>query len=875
MATGGAYIGQPIFKVNILNGSPFNGIPHQEWSYYFTEDNFDSLTTPQNIFPLPQPWNGVRCAEDMQNYDNFLVDAEGKKLEEAKDANGGLVSPESALAVDSLTEQRKNMETAGSKYDGSADRFFTWQVMDTNLFDPGDGNPNTKPFKNMNEVTNTGPKWMYAKKVKGDGASVPTILSPFMKNLPNDAKTGVHWACTTTNNWPVLQPFEFLFYHEEHKPEIPAETPPLNPTIKIVTDNFKVDISKRAYLALSFGGHSAAEGDVNYLILLVRGCSPRLYRIKGSNQVVLSSVYQKDDGEDFFSPNKSNISLKVEPIAFGMMITSNLFGEGRWIVNETDSEGDPILIGGKQMRIFSGNVKAGFAIRPVQYAKGTFLTSGQPVTQAANDSDSPVFTTAMKGPGTNAGAASTDDEIHAVDSEYVNGKAVRSFVDSVSKATPYRLNRKIDFEAQKTDEQASNNVKTITYALKITMTPSDVSTDAGWTIKNGRSPYLWQVRGSLTPLDGGGGGGGGTDVTCAVLSCDLTWSASSFTEFSHTGSLRLLMRPPTQVPIPESYTNRALYLTIDAYWQNGQENGDKQTRIFTGMTVGSSIEQTAETDIMVLQIEDYMNALEGCKFVLSPYYDGMVAKLAVKDIVRQLGLPSDNIMSGSNQITDADDPLDYGLPFNNPFEQPQFRFKMGSSLKSGVLKIAELDLKSVFFDEFGNFHYDSIPGGIFASEDSTPVEDFVTSPKNGDAMRVVWNTFSSGRHINDVFNVISVGTVDKKTGQPIYIGDAFEDSIFNPGAEGYLGFRKHLIINDPAIGSAPAAGRYLTTYANRVTIPPYTFKFETFGRAGLRPLSIVTIDGAPARIMNISMHADAKENNWWMNLECEWFDSRS
>jgi hypothetical protein len=358
------------------------------------------------------------------------------------------------------------------------------------------------------------------------------------------------------------------------------------------------------------------------------------------------------------------------------------------------------------------------------------------------------------------------------------------------------------------------------------------------------------------------------------MSCDLSWNATSFTEFAHTGSFKVLTFPKVGEIDMRTYTNRSIYIEIWGHWMYGV--GDEQARkIFTGMTTGSNVEIVAGKEVINFQIMDYMNVLEGVKFVLSPYYDGMKASKAVRDIVRQTGLSDASIFSGSSNISNAnDDPSEYGLPFTNPFEQPQFRFKTGSSLKEAVLKIAELDLKTVFFDTEGNFHYDPIPGGIFNNLDTTPVAEFVSSPNDtDDPTLVAWNMVSFGRGINDVYNVIQVNTVDKATGNPIITGVTYNASIFNPKAEGYLGFRKLLIMQDAAIGSVDAANKYLDTYRNRVTKPPITFKFETFGRSDLKPLAIITLDGQKARIMNISMRSDAATPTWWMSFECEWFDA--
>jgi hypothetical protein len=327
-----------------------------------------------------------------------------------------------------------------------------------------------------------------------------------------------------------------------------------------------------------------------------------------------------------------------------------------------------------------------------------------------------------------------------------------------------------------------------------------------------------------------------------------------------------------------TYTNRAVYFRISAWWANGvgQDPGVGKRQIFEGMSVGATVETKAELETVTFKLEDYMNALEGGKFVLSPYYDGMNASKAVRDIVKQLGVADSKILAGDTAISSTkNDPNEYVLPFANPFEQPQFRFPDGSSYKAAVIKIATLDGKTVYFDAKGNFHYDPIPGGVFGgAQNVTIVENFFTSPRAASSNKqVVWNMSSFTRAVNDTYNVISVKTVDKDTGALITLADANDASNNDPQAEGYLGYRKHLMINESALGSVSAAGKYINTYRERVFIPPLTARFETYGYTGLKPLDTITLDGSPVRVLNISRTFNAQENQYWMNVEGEWFFS--
>ena len=199
------------------------------------------------------------------------------------------------------------------------------------------------------------------------------------------------------------------------------------------------------------------------------------------------------------------------------------------------------------------------------------------------------------------------------------------------------------------------------------------------------------------------------------------------------------------------------------------------------------------------------------------------------------------------------------------------------------MNIAKMDFKCVYFDRFGRFHYDTMPGGLFVNKAFTIKEKFwssqITAAASGDVItpdklkKIVWNSVSFSRLINDVYNVIQVSSVTKRLQAKVSVGSAYKAGIFDPNAEGYLGYRKHLMIAEPALGSIDAVGRYIENYRRRVFIPPLTAKFETYGYTGLQPLDIIELDGQKLRILNISSRISATENIYFMNIEGEWFFS--
>lgn len=895
-------IGKARLQVTMLPRSPFNGIPEQEWSYYLTKDNLGSMTVPSNdIDALPAPFNGYRIIESSANYDNYLMDTKKKYLED----------------FDSASSRRVQLiESIHGKPSGPQKKFFTWQVGQNLFFNspaasttgsPSETptsqtvpNPGPTSFDDAQAQPNSNiPTWSYVQKTNPN-SRVANIITPFMNKVMSDHTGPVHWGAEMISSLALNQGFEILFYHDGQVHAIADDAPKLDFIYgdqnlgfpdEIGSDGKPkpFDLSKRAYFAIEIG---VTNNKHRYLLLFVKGKSPRSY-VVGKKGAGFLNEFTDFDGEKLFDPDNTFFNCKVEPVGNGLLITSTQFDGKVWAITGTNS--DPIFVGQGPLHLYSGNIQAGFAMRPLQYkASGEFTTPSNTIVQAGGDDRVPICTTAIKGVGDDAtrasSGASSGGEVHAADAEKINGQAGKSFFDYLA-GEPDLVGgiRTINCTIQQvpdpnTDPSAQDaavgpnttQITKKTYAINVKMKACDLpQPGSGFVVKNGRSPYIWQIRATLPQEDHSGSNDQGIDISCDVLSCDMSWNASSYNELNHTGTLKILNRPRVGEGIDyKGITNRAVYFSISAWWDGGlghDPEGDGR-KIFEGMSVGATVDTQAEKEVVTLKLEDYMNALHGGKFVLSPYYDGMKAVAAVHDIVRQIGLSEDRILTGDTQINQApNDPQGFGLPFTG-FDAPQFRFPDGSSYKEAVLKIAQLDGKTCYFDTQGRFHYDPVPGGITGSQNYTTQASFFSSPRQTDTMKhVCWNMTSFTRAINDVYNVIQVSTVDKITGDPIHVGDVNDAALHDPNAEGYLGYRKHLMIREAALGGYGPAASYLATYRDKIFIPPLTVRFEIYGYSGLKPLDVITVDGTPVRIMNISRHISAQENMYWMNIEGEWF----
>jgi hypothetical protein len=488
----------------------------------------------------------------------------------------------------------------------------------------------------------------------------------------------------------------------------------------------------------------------------------------------------------------------------------------------------------------------------------------------------------MKGVGEiqqNATSTPDGEVVYAVDAEFVSDSGSTTsngFKTVIANATgidiPSGGTRIINISMSSKDMPSETKITSTVGTLirkqmwqpTIEMIPADVAFDE-LVLPRAKSPYIWQVRCAYDPPDQSGSGAGGEDISCDVMSVELQWNATSAWEIAHSGSIKVLNRPnSTGINYYENYSNRAVYLKIEAGWNCGE--GIPAAQIFEGLTVSATLDKTAERDVVTFKIEDYMYALEGIKFILSPYYDGMKAHAAVRDILKNAGLPE-----SSMQITE----VDFGLPFNNAFEEPQFRFKDGSSTKAAITKIAEIAGMMIFFDQYGTFYYQAIPGGfLFDQSNSSPVAYLYSSVvRTTSGADLIWTTKSTSRNIGDTYNSVLVSTVDRETGNIVHVGINNDQAITNPYATGYQGFRKMGVFRNPALGSKAAADSYLQFYAKKFIVPPRTGRFQLYGRPDIRPMDTIYVDDELFRVVNISLQIDKEQNNFFMNVEGEWFDN--
>lgn len=353
----------------------------------------------------------------------------------------------------------------------------------------------------------------------------------------------------------------------------------------------------------------------------------------------------------------------------------------------------------------------------------------------------------------------------------------------------------------------------------------------------------------------------------------------------------------------------------------------------TGIAFGGEFERSVNKMFMNIKIKDYMEVFRKQYMFNSPFFDGVMDTLAVYEIAKLAGFDDDpnppptkldrrplsflsKVMHHPDWVTYAHNGVKsqvrpYRLPAGYAdLSNPTMRFQNGETYDSCLKKITQLAGKTIYFDQYGVLKYENNPAyeAAFAPPGTSassfvPIYRFVTSPlvnippstsdgggsylndgfvfnPKADAARLVYNVIRYGRAVEDCINTIVLMTASKDifgvedvehaVGGYIVEGHTFMDQIWDPTAEGFLGFRKAFYQSNGVFGGLQELRKTLLHYA-KMKYPPTYVTFETYGIPGLKALDIVTLDNELFYITDISHEINPQENKWWMTIQGEWF----
>jgi len=292
---------------------------------------------------------------------------------------------------------------------------------------------------------------------------------------------------------------------------------------------------------------------------------------------------------------------------------------------------------------------------------------------------------------------------------------------------------------------------------------------------------------------------------------------------------------------------------ISIYW--GWDSASVKT--FTGIVLNSSISETPGNEQITLTCHDYCFILKNYVILNSPFYDGMVAFYAIKDILGRAG-----ILNPINEWTDTND---YFLPAGYTYTKPAMRFPDNQSIYDCAKSIAEREEAVIYFDQNGRCRIKRLPGGLLSSVSDEPIiADFVRNP-SASPSNVIIDTKTIEYFLDDTANRIVIVSLDRDTRNII---------LYNKSAESNadrLVYRRIAYEDQPALGKFETVVARADQLAQRIFYPIRQTSFKTIGTEGiLKALDLITIDGSEHRLTSISRKYDATNNDLTCDYNAEW-----
>lgn len=404
------------------------------------------------------------------------------------------------------------------------------------------------------------------------------------------------------------------------------------------------------------------------------------------------------------------------------------------------------------------------------------------------------------------------------------------------------------------------------------------------------------------------------DVSHHVMSYTENWSANDFYELEHSGTIKFLLKPINvfvddngasetwdDTDYLSSLQNKNFYIEIWAGYEP-LNDGPEYTqfggfyKLMTGMCQGGIINQTVARQEMTCQVKDFKEVLKDQKFFNSPYFDGMKDVNAIFEILNMAGFRSngaydpgsivrtlkDDNFSGPLYYTTGDGRFFISNPYALPssyrrIEQAYYNFDVGTTLYDGIMKISKSSSKLFYFDQHGIAHFESYMDLImqnllgnnvlfdlftFTSNPYGP-SDVAGSPHQG---QLIYNKLEWQWRQSDVHNHLKIISSTPNT-ELLIADDVRFESLDDPGAEGFIGYKKIFYQKEGMLGSEGAVNNLIDFY--RVMFKPELYmKFETHGLP-MRATDFITVDGQFLRVSKVSHDINAEKNTWWMNVEGE------
>lgn len=385
---------------------------------------------------------------------------------------------------------------------------------------------------------------------------------------------------------------------------------------------------------------------------------------------------------------------------------------------------------------------------------------------------------------------------------------------------------------------------------------------AGVEVPNGRTPFFFRLKGGAEILDEVDEEG---SLIKGIISARETVEAPDYYHVKKTANITLYNENGEY-----DYLREKQY-GIELKWgwkpakqvdeEGEQEEPDGEVSLkktFMGVIVDATTSSSAGKETIELHCEDYMYVLNNMPIMNSPFYDGMIAFYAVKDLVQRIG-ETDIIDDRVNPEQDVFLRSGYG------FTKPLLRFEPEQLLLDCVLQVLESAESFVYFDQDGKFHYKMLPGGLFGdpSDSGEAPPEFFSDPSK-DAPIVILDEKNIEYTFDSTVNKISFLSVNRDTRLPILLSKFADDN--------KLLFPKVMMRDAPELGDAASAQLQMEKEAKRVFFPIRKISFKTTGGTdtSITPLSFIVVDDLEFRLLSLTREYSADSNDFVNTYNAEW-----
>lgn len=632
-------------------------------------------------------------------------------------------------------------------------------------------------------------------------------------------RDGLMWSLETDAFLTKNMPFWVLINNEASPPTLKHET----------------------FFVISIGGSKLED---RYDIVLFKNKKPVIidYYMGGSGKTPSNQMEFDVDLSRLLS-TESNIEIGVMTIAGRLVVFVNKIP---MIYNRIDKqEGEEggklkecVIVEGK-IRISGTNVKAGITVCPMTFAPFAAIALPLPAFISSGSTQTQITYKGVNNQGDPSGSIA---QLPTVNGDKIFGVDCKKFSSPGGSSSPKGLgfHGQGEIKMDTGNSESSSQVPSSTYIL--TMQPQETLDAAENAIPNGGTPYFFRLKGIYRIV--GGGGGGGKDVSRFVISVSESASTSDYFSVKRNATVVLYNKGGEF----DGLKNKQAGVQISWGWNSPE----RQT--FTGVVISAKTSEVPGKETIELSCEDYMYILRKTPIVNSPFYDGMIAYYAIKDLAERAGILSFR----KNWFENGD----YYLPAGYAFSKPAVRFPGKQSIFECMMYMVKRFEAFIFFDGYGALNVSKLPGGLFSESDGSSVAaDFFKDPAAG--RNTIVGEKGSEYNFDSTVNVISVLTVDRDTRNTI---------VFNKtNSDGTIPFRKVAFIDQPAYGELGVAKDHVEELSKRVFKPIRKISFKTPGQISVADVfDFITVDGEKFRLTGCSRSYDAATNDFLSEFNAEW-----